>query len=65
MCDCRNNKNKINLLPLHWCIPQLKNRYLEMKGWIKGAHMKNRIKRKKLHNFLQLKFGQQSKEIIQ
>jgi hypothetical protein len=36
-----------------------------MKGWIKGEHMKNRIRRKKLHKFLQLKFGQQSKEIIQ
>jgi hypothetical protein len=64
MCD---HKSKINLLPLHWCIPQLKirNRYLKMKGWIKGELMKNKIRRKKLHKFLQLKFGQQSKEIIQ
>jgi hypothetical protein len=66
MCDRRNNKSKINLL-LHWCIPQLKmrNRYIKMKGWIKGEHMKNKIRRKKLHKLLQLKFGQQSKGIIQ
>jgi hypothetical protein len=41
------------------------NRYLKKKGKINGEHMKNRIRRKKLHKFLQLKFGQQSKEIIQ
>jgi hypothetical protein len=47
--------------------PQLKmrNRYLKMKGYIKGEHMKNRIRRNKLHKFLQLKSGQRSKEIIQ
>jgi hypothetical protein len=43
----------------------MRNRYLKMKGWIKGEHMKNRIRRKKLHKFLQLKFGQQFKGIIQ
>jgi hypothetical protein len=67
MCDHRNNKNKIYLLPLHWCIPQLKmrKRYLKMKAWIKGEHMENRIRRKKHNNFLQLKFGRQFKGIIQ
>jgi hypothetical protein len=67
MCDRRNNKSKINLLPLHWYIPQLKmrNRYLKMKGWIKGEHMKNKIRRKKRRKFLQLKSEQPFKEIIQ
>ena len=66
MCDHRNNKNKIYLLPLHWCIPQLKmvNRYLKKKGRIKGEHMKNRIRRKKHHGPLQLKSERRSKEII-
>jgi hypothetical protein len=41
------------------------NRYLKKKGRIKGEHMKNRIRRKKRHKFLQLKFGPQSKGIIQ
>jgi hypothetical protein len=67
MCDRRNNKSKINLLPLHCCIPQLKmrNRYLKMKGWIKGEHMKNKTRRKKCHKFLQLKSRLLFKEIIQ
>jgi hypothetical protein len=67
MYDHRNHKSKINLLPLHWCIPQLemRNMYVKMKGWIKGEHMKNKIRRKKLHKILQLKFGQQFKGIIQ
>jgi hypothetical protein len=57
MCGHRNHKSKINLLPLRWCIPQLKtmNRYLKKKGKIKGEHKKNRIMRKKHHEFLQLK----------
>jgi hypothetical protein len=52
---------------LHWCIPQLKmrNRYLKMKGWIKGEHMKNKIRRKKCHKLLQLKSERSLKEIIQ
>jgi hypothetical protein len=64
MCDHKNNKSKINLLPLHWCIPQPKmmNRYLKKKGRIKGEHMKNRIRRKKRHKFLQLKSGRRFKE---
>jgi hypothetical protein len=55
-----NNKSKINLLPPHWCIPQLKmrNRYLKMKGWIKVEHIKNKIRRKKHHKLLQLKSRQ-------
>jgi hypothetical protein len=67
MFDHWNHKSKINLLPLHWCIPQLKirNRYLKMKGWIKEEHMNNMIRRKKLHKFLQLKSRRQFKEIIQ
>jgi hypothetical protein len=34
--------NKINHLPLQWCIPQLKMmyRYLKKKGRIKGEHRK-------------------------
>jgi hypothetical protein len=43
----------------------MRNRYLKMKVWVKGEHMKNMIRRKKCHKFLQLKLGQQSKEIIQ
>jgi hypothetical protein len=39
------------------------NKYL--KGRIKGEHMKNRIRRKKHHEFLQLKSERRSKEIIQ
>jgi hypothetical protein len=42
MCDHRNNKSKINHLPRHWCIPQLRmmDRYLKKKGMIKGEHRK-------------------------
>jgi hypothetical protein len=42
MCDHRNYVNKINHLPLQWCIPQLKTmyRYLKKKGRIKGEHRK-------------------------
>jgi hypothetical protein len=45
MCDHRNYKNKINLLLLWWCNPQLKmmNRYLKKRGRIKGEHTKNKI----------------------
>jgi hypothetical protein len=41
-----NNKNMINHLPQQWCIPQLKtrNRYLKIKSWIKGEHMKKRTR---------------------
>jgi hypothetical protein len=47
--------------------PQLKmrNMYLKMEGWIKGEHMKNKIRRKKHHKLLQLKSEQKFKEIIQ
>jgi hypothetical protein len=67
MCDHRNHKDKINLLPLRWCIPQLKimNMYLKKKGRIKGEHIKNKIRRKKHHKFLQLKSRRRFKEIIQ
>jgi hypothetical protein len=67
MCNHRNHKSKINLLPLSWCIPQLKtmNRYLKKKDMIKGEHIKNMIRRKKHHEFLQLKSGRRFKGIIQ
>jgi hypothetical protein len=41
------------------------NRYLKKRGRIKGEHMKNVIRRKKHHDFLQLKSGRQFKGIIQ
>jgi hypothetical protein len=56
--------NKINHLPLQWCIPQLKTmyRYLKKKGRIKGEHMKIKW-RKKHHRPLQLKSEHRSKDI--
>jgi hypothetical protein len=67
MCDHRNYMNKINPLPLRWCIPQLKtmNRYLKKKGWIKGEHMRYKLWRKKHHGPLQLKSERRSEGIIQ
>jgi hypothetical protein len=59
--DHRNYRNKISLLPQHWCIPQL--RYFKKKGRIKGEHKKNRLWRKKHHRFLQLKSERRSKDI--
>jgi hypothetical protein len=57
MCDHRNYRNKINLLPRQWCIPQLKTMYMYLKKRcrIKGKHKKNRLWRKKHHRPLQLK----------
>jgi hypothetical protein len=57
MCDHRNNKSKINLLPQRWCIPQLKmmKRFLKKRRVIKGGHKKNQLWRKKHHMPLQLK----------
>jgi hypothetical protein len=57
MCDHKNNKSKINLLPQQWCIPQLKmmNRSLKKRRVIKGEHKKNKLWRKKHHGPLQLK----------
>jgi hypothetical protein len=42
MCDHRNNRSKINHLPLQWCIPQLKmmDMYLKKRSGIKGEHRK-------------------------
>jgi hypothetical protein len=39
MCDHKNNKCKINLLPQQWCILRLKmsNMYPMMIAWIKGS----------------------------
>jgi predicted transcriptional regulator len=47
--------------------PQLKmrNRYLKTEAWVKGEHMKKRIKRKKYNVHLQLKSGPPFKETIQ
>jgi hypothetical protein len=67
MCDHRNYRDKINSLPLRWCISQLKtmNRYLKKRGRIEGEHRKNRLWRKKYHGPLQLKSERRSKEITQ
>jgi hypothetical protein len=45
MCDHRNYRNKISLLPQRWCIPHLKmmDRYLKKRSVIKGEHTKNRL----------------------
>jgi hypothetical protein len=66
MCDHKNNKNRINHIPQQWFNLQLKmrNKYLNMKEWIKGEHMKKRTKRK-YHRHLQLKSEPPSKGIIQ
>jgi hypothetical protein len=60
MHDHMNYRNKINPLPLRWCILQLKtmNRYLKMRGKIKGEHRKNKLWRKKHHEPLHLKSRQ-------
>jgi hypothetical protein len=65
MCDHRNYRIKISLLPRRWCIPQLKmmDRYLKKRSVIKGEHEKNKLWRKKHHGSLQLKFERRSKEI--
>jgi hypothetical protein len=43
----------------------MRNRYLKMKAWIKGDHMKKRTKGKQYRRHLQLKSGPPSKGIIQ
>jgi hypothetical protein len=60
MCDHRNNRSKINLLPQQWCIPQLKmmDKFLKKKRVSKGEHKKNKLWRKKHHGSLQLKSEQ-------
>jgi hypothetical protein len=67
MCDHRNNKKKINLLPPQWHNPQLKmmNKHIKMMAWIKGDH-KNKMegRKKKYHRHLQPKFAPTFKEII-
>ena len=65
MCDHRNYMNKINLLPRQWCIPQLNTmyRYLKKRDMIKGEHRTNKLRRKKHHGSLQLKFERRSKNI--
>jgi hypothetical protein len=51
MCDHRNNKSKINLLPQQWCIPQLRmrDRFIKKRRVIKGKHKKNKLWREKHH----------------
>jgi hypothetical protein len=65
MCDHRNYRNKINLLPQQRYIPQLKTtyRYLKTRGRIKGEHRNYRLWRKKHHEPLQLKSERRSKDI--
>jgi hypothetical protein len=65
MCDHRNYRNKISLLPRHWCIPQLKMmyRYLKKRSMIKGEHRKNHLWRNKHHGPLQPKSKLRSKDI--
>jgi hypothetical protein len=45
MCDHRNNKSKINLLPQQWCIPQLKmmNKSLKKRRVIKGGAKEEQV----------------------
>jgi hypothetical protein len=66
MCDHRNTKNKINLLPQQWGIPQFKmmNRFLKRRRVIKGEHKKTKLWWKKYHGPLQLKSEQRFKGII-
>jgi hypothetical protein len=66
MCDHRNIRSKINLLPQQWCTPQLKmmNRLLKRRRVIKGEHKKTKLRRKKYHRPLQLKFERRFKGII-
>jgi hypothetical protein len=49
MCDHRNTKSKINLLPQQWCNPQLKtmNRFIKKRRVIKGEHKMIMLWRKK------------------
>jgi hypothetical protein len=65
MYSHRNYMNKINHLPLQWCIPQLKmmDMYLKKRSMIKGEHKENRLWRKKHHGSLQLKSERRSKDI--
>jgi hypothetical protein len=65
MCDHRNNRRKINLLPQQWCIPLLKmmDRFLKKRRVIKGEHKENKFWRKKHHWPLQLKSERQFKGI--
>jgi hypothetical protein len=67
MCDHRNTKSKINLLPQQWCTPQLKtmNRFIKKRHVIKGEHKMIMLWRKKHHMPLQLKSERRFKGIIQ
>jgi hypothetical protein len=66
MCDHRNTKSKINLLPQQWCTPQLKtmNRFIKKRRVIKGQHKMIMLWRKKHNMPLQLKFERRFKGII-
>jgi hypothetical protein len=66
MCDHRNTKCRINLLPQQWCTPQLKmmNRFFKRRRVIKGEQKKIKLWRKKHHGPLQLKSERRFKGII-
>jgi hypothetical protein len=57
MCDHRNNKSEVNLLPQRWCTPQLKkmNRFIKKRRVNKGEHKMIKLWRKRHHGPLQLK----------
>jgi hypothetical protein len=60
MCDHRTTRARSTFFLYIGASPNLKKG-----GRIKGEHMKNRIRRKKHHDFLQLKSRRQFKGIIQ
>jgi hypothetical protein len=62
----QEHRSKINLLPQRWCVPRLKmkNRFLKKRHVIKGEHKKTKLRRKKYHEPLQLKFERRFKGII-
>jgi hypothetical protein len=66
MCEHKNNKNRINLLPQQWRNPQLKmrKRYLKTMAWIKGERMNKKTRNKKYHRHLQLQSMPLYKEAI-
>jgi hypothetical protein len=66
MCDHRNTKSKINLLPQQWCNPRLKtmSRFIKKRRVIKGEHKMIKLWRKKHLKPLQLKFERRFKGII-
>jgi hypothetical protein len=66
MCDHRNTKSKINLLPQRWYIPKLKtmNRFIKKRRVIKGEHKMIMLWRKKHLKPLQPKSERRFNRII-